>query len=288
MNTYINKRLIENADPAAVAEAFRSELLRDESDNTAGRKIIEAIAANDVNALCNALTGWSVKDILVRAGVISDEDGVVVSDNKLDKLYCVAMHRVRREGFNVEVYNTDYYFVAPHNVTVTEAYLREKFAEAAKAFMNTLDGQKAWTTTCHDFNWGDFATEVPDEVLNRFGIYTKMPEATHSLEAFLDLTVNQDEILGFGPDEMTDDAREAYLTEFANAIITSGVDCIADKPEMFDVDNHDLEQLRSETFFNYAREVIRDDEVEPEPTMLDFQYKCAETILDIYRNRTIA
>ena len=41
-----------------------------------GKDIIEAIAYNDANKLLVALTGWSAKDLLVRAGALPDTEEV--------------------------------------------------------------------------------------------------------------------------------------------------------------------------------------------------------------------
>lgn len=283
MTNHLSKLLSSNADFSPIANTFREEFLRDEPDGVAGRKIAEAIASNDANALCVALTGWSANDLLVRAGLLADNEGVVQTDVECKKACAVTQFRVRQEGFNLETYTTGVYLVVPTSVVVTEKLLRKVFMDINNEFMNTVEGQQAWERTAHDFNWGDWAVEIPEEILNRHGVYSECPPNVKTGEIY-SFTVNQDRVIGYGVEDMTDEAQKAYFDEFASDLRDLGVDFIGNKPEVFGADNHDLKKLRSDVFLEFLRDVVRDSELSP--TLLESQRECAETVWETYRRMT--
>lgn len=67
--------LLNREDLHKVAETFALDF----SDEINGKEIVKALADNDANKLCIALTGWSANDLLARAGVIGDEERVCVT-----------------------------------------------------------------------------------------------------------------------------------------------------------------------------------------------------------------
>lgn len=61
----------------SISEAFESQILSDdEPGRKKGRAMLLAYLNGDVDDFCIALTGWSFENILKRAGVIEDYDGV--------------------------------------------------------------------------------------------------------------------------------------------------------------------------------------------------------------------
>lgn len=279
MTNDLTRLLNTETDLSPIANTFREELLNDDSDSVAGRKIVEAIAANDTDALCIALTGWSAKDLLVRAGLLEDDEDIAPNGKKA---CAVTQLRVRREGYNVETYTTSVYLVVSTGTIITESLLRRVFTDIVKEFMNTVEGQQAWENTAHDFNWGDWATEIPEAILNKHGVYRDCPPLIKTTEQ-ASFAVDQDEIIGYGIDEMPEDAQNAYWDEFSNDLWLLGVDYIGNAPEKFDADNSDLKKLRSRAFCTYLRSAI--EEYRPSAETLKRQSDCAGVIWDAYHNR---
>lgn len=222
--------LLNRDDLHKVAKTFTLDF----SDKIDGKEIVKALAENDANKLCIALTGWSAKDLLVRAGIISDEEQVRITNKKG---VVVTMIRTRQEGFHVENYTNTFVLVVPENTFVNEDIVRTAAIAATNEFMNTVEGQRAWYRSSEDFNWGDWSCEMPEEILNHHGIYHvgTRPADISVLDAFT-WNVNQDEVIGYGPASMEDNAREKYLSEFADMVMCEAVAHI----------NHHQSELKNE------------------------------------------
>lgn len=288
------RALCDGRDLSAITEVISEELFRDVSCKKAGQAIVEALAENDADKLCIALTGWSGKDLLVRAGLLPDESGAIQDaeksskkpkkPKKAKKACAVTMCRVRREGFNTETYLTCVYLVVPAEVTVTEALLRKTFLDVSTEFMNSVEGQQAWEHTCHDFNWGDWESEIPARIMNKHGIYIDCPSRVKVTESCA-FTVDQDEVIGFGVWDMAEAAQKAYLETFGATLRTLGVDSLSNSPEAFGAKRSDLERMRSEEFLTYLCQNILDNG--PDATVLNNQKKCAEAVWKAYREFTL-
>lgn len=252
-----------NVNKTAIANTLVSEVVQnDRPAEKIGEDILEALACNDAGMLVTALTGWSAKDILVKAGALPDEENVF-SEEEPDKVRFIRVRqvRVRQEGFNVETYETEVYMSVPVGITdlqISEAYLINRFKVPLKEFMSTVAGQKAWNATCHDFNWGDWCTEIPAALLNKHGLYWTVDEIRQAgLGGSFRVTdtrvwnVHQDEVIGYGPEdgEMSDEERLNFYKELAGNFIDMAADEIEGHPDKYpdiSADEVDLKALRRE------------------------------------------
>lgn len=75
-------------------------------------------------------------------------------------------------------------FLADDSVEDPEQALRE----AVKEFLSTEEGKQAISYTCHDFNWGDAVSFVPEEIWAKYGLKFQTFKS-------VDIKVNQDEVL---------------------------------------------------------------------------------------------
>lgn len=60
--------------------------------------------------------------------------------------------------------------------------------DAVKEFLDTDEGKKALSYTCHDFNWGDAVVYVPEEIWKKHGLRFRTVKS-------VDVVVDQDEVL---------------------------------------------------------------------------------------------
>ena len=215
-----------------------------------GRAILEALASNDADKLLTALTGWSAHDLLVKVGALPDEEQVFSSEEEKTLLVRVRQWRTRQEGFRIETYVTEVYMTVPASLSgtqMTESYLRDRFMAPLKEFMSTVAGQKAWSATCNDFNWGDWCTEIPTELLNKHGICWSGDAS--SVSDSLVWNVNQAETIGYGVDEMSDEERSSFYQELAANFIDMAADEVEGHPDKYpdvNADEVDLNALRRE------------------------------------------
>lgn len=113
--------------------------------------------------------------------------------------YAVTVIRQRCDGWNKELYRSSFRVAQDRlpdpSETACEAYLRGIISD----FLQTEDGKRAYEATCHDFNWGDVETEIPDDFFSAYGVTHNTSEPGN--DKFLccgaiSILVDQDELLG--------------------------------------------------------------------------------------------
>lgn len=113
--------------------------------------------------------------------------------------YAVTVIRQRYDGRNTELYYSAFQIAQDRlpepSEAACEAYLRKVICD----FLQTEDGKRAYEDTCHDFNWGDVETEIPDDFFAAYGIIHRggRPDNGKFLCCgSIGIQVNQDELLG--------------------------------------------------------------------------------------------
>ena len=113
--------------------------------------------------------------------------------------YAVTVIRQRYDGRNKELYCSSFRIAQDRlpdpSETACETYLRKIISD----FLQTEDGKRAYEATCHDFNWGDVETEIPDGFFSAYGVTHNTGRAGN--DRFLccgavSILVDQDELLG--------------------------------------------------------------------------------------------
>ena len=113
--------------------------------------------------------------------------------------YAVTVIRQRYDGRNKELYCSSFRVAQDRlpdpSETACEAYLRGIISD----FLQTKDGKRAYEATCHDFNWGDVETEIPNDFFSAYGVTRNTGEPGN--DRFLccgaiSILVDQDELLG--------------------------------------------------------------------------------------------
>lgn len=292
-----------SVDKTVIANTLVSEVVQnDRPAEKIGQNILEALACNDADMLVAALTGWSAKDILVKAGAFPDEENVF-SEEESEKVRFIRVRqvRVRQEGFSVETYETEIYMSVPVSITdiqVTESYLLDRFKAPLKEFMGTVAGQKAWNATCHDFNWGDWCTEIPTALLNKHGLYWTVDEIRQAgLGGSFRVTdtrvwnVHQDEVIGYGPEdwEMSDEERKNFYKELADNYIDMAADEIEGHPGKYldiSADEVDLTALRrkeNKDFRALVADALSDDGYGIEILSSNDTEECVNCVWNTYK-----
>lgn len=106
-------------------------------------------------------------------------------------LYRVDFITVRNSYEERDAWNNEFLVFA-----VSENEIEQTFRKAASAFLATVEGEKAAADAC-DWNWGDFMNDVPDKILNAFGIFRVYHHRTQFTNDFgpAKVVVDHDEVL---------------------------------------------------------------------------------------------
>lgn len=141
--------------------------------------------------------------------VVSDGDKERIEDyvneetpaDDPEKPFAVTLVRLRSEGITTEAYTDQYYSLLDQDSSVDDRVFRAQLLRAVHQFMETPEGHKAWEDTCHDFNWNDVFTSVPESILNANGIYSVLPDGLCMKPEMRSWIVNGDEVIGFDAKE---------------------------------------------------------------------------------------
>lgn len=141
--------------------------------------------------------------------VVSDGDKERIEDyvneetpaDDPEKPFAVTLVRLRSEGITTEAYTDQYYSLLDQDSSVDDRVFRAQLLRAVHQFMETPEGHKAWEDTCHDFNWNDVFTSVPESILNANGIYSELPDGLCMKPEMRSWIVNGDEVIGFDAKE---------------------------------------------------------------------------------------
>lgn len=131
-----------------------------------------------------------------------------------------------------ENWSTTDLFLVEDSVDNAEEALRN----AIKDYLKTKEGKISIKNSCYDFNWGDAMMDVPNEYLNKYGIY-RMIDDTETI------IVNQDEILFPEIQESVLNGSEINLDSIATKAIKT---C----KEILEEENNTYKGLSTSTLIN--------------------------------------
>lgn len=86
----------------------------------------------------------------------------------------VIIHAVRHDGLNTESYDLEY-TLPDYRCRETEEHIKEIFKTAVTTWLATVEGEKAYEETMHDFNWLDIHNYIPDNWMSLYGIENIVP-----------------------------------------------------------------------------------------------------------------
>lgn len=113
--------------------------------------------------------------------------------------YAVTVIRQRNDGRNTELYHSAFQIAQDRLPEPTETACEEYLRKVICDFLQTEDGKRAYEDTCHDFNWGDVETEIPDDFFSAYGVAHcggGLDNGKFLCCGSIGILVNQDELLG--------------------------------------------------------------------------------------------
>lgn len=137
--------------------------------------------------------------------VVSDGDKEYIEDyvneevptDDPKKPFAVTLVRLISEGISTTAYTDQYYSLLDQDSPADDRVFRAQLLRAVSQFMETPEGHKAWEGTCHDFNWNDAFTRIPESILNENGIYSALPDELCMKPELKSWIVNGDEVIVF-------------------------------------------------------------------------------------------